>query len=113
MQHLASPTIIATLVIEIRTNLALPFALVLVLALCLAFVLAFVLAFPFALALVCLRFILGFVGLVDGIIFVAVRTARAVRTRLSVADVEATKQLLLSGGRSEVILFLTIGEICL
>ena len=85
MQHLASATVIAALVIEVRTDLAFPLALVL------AFSLAFVLAFPFALALVCLRFLLGLFGLVDDVLLVAVRTARAVRTRLSVAEVEARK----------------------
>merc|ERR1711966_415770 len=50
---------------------------------------------------VCLRFLWGLLGLVDDLLLVAVRTAHAVRTRLSVAEVEARKQLLLFGGRGE------------
>ena len=57
MQCLASATIIATLVIEVCKNIALPFALVL------AFCLSFVLALPFALAIVCLHVLLGYLGL--------------------------------------------------
>ena len=39
---------------------------------------------------------LGLLGLVDDVLLVAVRAALAVRTRLSITDVEARKQLLLS-----------------
>ena len=89
---LASATVIAALVIEVRTDLAFPLALVL------AFSLAFVLAFPLALVLISLGV---FLGLVDDVLLVAVRAALAIRTRLSVADVEARKQLLLFGGRGK------------
>ena len=91
-QHLASATVIATLVIEERTDLAFPLAFSL---------LALVLALPLALAFVCLGFFLGLLGLVDDILLVAVRAALVVRTRLSAADVEARKQLLLFRGRSK------------
>ena len=92
MQHLATATMIATLVIEGRTDFAFP------LAFFLALPLALVLALP--LAFVGLVFFLGLLGLVDDILLVAVRAALAVRTRLSVTDVEARKLLLLFGGRS-------------
>ena len=95
MQHLASATVIAALVIEVQTDLAFPLALVL------AFSLAFVLAFSLALALVSVGVFLCLLGLVDDVLLAAVRAALAVRTRLSVADVEARKQLLFgSRGKS-------------
>ena len=72
MQHLASASVVAALVIEERTDLAFPLAFSL---------LALVLALPLALAFVCLGFFLGLLGLLE--------------------DVKARKQLLLFGGRSE------------
>ena len=91
MQHLASATMIEALVIEVRIDLAFPLALVL------AFFLAFVLVFPLAHALASLGVFLGLPGLVDDVLLVAVRITRAVRTRLSVAEVEERKQPLLFG----------------
>ena len=99
MQHLSRNPVIATLVIEVRPDLALTLSLVLVFVLALS--LAFVLAFPFAFALVCKPVLEGVLGLVDDLLFVAVRTADVVRARLSVAEVKARKQLLLFRGRGE------------
>ena len=83
MQHLASATVVAGLVIEVPTDLALSLGLVL------AFSLAFVLAFRFALALICLRFLLDILCFVDDVLLVAGRTPQAVRTPFSIAEVKA------------------------
>ena len=88
MQHLASPPMVATLVVEKWTNLAVPLALVFVI-----FSLANVLAFCFALALDSLCLLLRLLGLAHDVLVVDVDTARTVRTWLSVAEVKAQKQL--------------------
>ena len=92
MQHLAGAVVVVTLVIEVGTNIALLLVLVLVLVLVLSFSLAFVLIFTFVMALVCQPLLSGLLGLVDVLLLVAVRTAHAVRARLSVAEVKARKR---------------------
>ena len=101
MQHLASATVCTTLVIEVGTYIVISLALVLILAVSLAFFLAFVIVFSFALALVSLPLLSDLLGLVDDLLLMGVHTAHAVRTRLSVVEIEARKQLLLFGGRGE------------
>ena len=94
-QHLASAKMIAILFIEVRTDLVFSLAFVL------AFSLAFVLALPLALALIGLSFFLDLLGLSDNVLLVTVRAALAVRTRLSVTDVEARRLLFLLGARGK------------